>query len=70
VLFSLLHLLMIGICWYEFHPPDPSSVATLPCEILNTDDVKLQQEISKENDIKFILASTNCHVPYICVLYN
>jgi len=50
---------------YEFHPPHLISVATLPCEIRNIDNVKLQQDITKENGIKFMLASSRSHVSYI-----
>jgi len=43
--------------WYEFYPPHLINVATLPCENQNTDNVVLQQDITKENCIKCILAS-------------
>jgi len=54
---------------YEFHPPHLISVATLPCEIRNSDNVKLQEDLTK-NGIKFILASSKCHVPDIYLFYN
>jgi len=50
---------------HEFNPPHLISIGTQSCEIQNTDNVKLQQYITKENGNKFILASFKCHVPYI-----
>ena len=55
---------------YEFNPPHLISIATLPCEIRNTDHVKSQQDITKENGNKFILASSKYHVPYIYLFYK
>jgi len=52
----------------------PGSISPIspkqPCEIRNTANVKLglQQDITEENGIKSILASSKCfqhHVPYI-----
>jgi len=59
------------MCRSEFHSPHLSSIATLPCEIRNS-NVKLRQNITKENGIKIILASFNVfqgHVPYIYLFY-
>jgi len=72
MLFSLLDSLVIGTCTdmnFTYRTPN-ISIATLASEIRNIDSVKLQQDITKENGIKFILASSKCHVPYIYLFYN
>jgi len=52
---------------HEFHRPHLISVATLPCEIRNTDNVKLQQDITKENGIKSNLSSI--HLNVMCFIF-
>ena len=48
--------IMIGTCTgMNFTHLNLSSLARLPCTIRNTDNAKLQQDITKENGIKFIL---------------
>ena len=54
--------------WYEYHPPHLVNFATLPCESWKTDNVKLHQDITKENEIKFILMSHA--LPYIYLFCN
>jgi len=44
--------------WHELYPPHLINVATLPCESQNIENVILQQEITKENCIKCIIASS------------
>jgi len=70
MLFLLLDLTTIGIraCMNFTRPSHLSSVTTLPCEIRNIDNVNLQPDITEENGIKFMLASSKCfqrYVPYI-----
>jgi len=43
---------------YELHPPHLINLATLPCESQNTENVTLQQDITKENCIRCIIASS------------
>jgi len=43
---------------YELHPPHLINVAALPCESQNTENVILQQDITKENCIGCIIASS------------
>ena len=40
---------------YELHPPHLINVATLPCEIRNSENVILQWGITKENCIKYMV---------------
>ena len=62
---------------YGFHPPHLINVATLPCESQNTENVILQQDITKQNCIRCIIASskwtrviTCLTVTYLGVLYS
>jgi len=43
---------------YELHPPHLINVATLPCESENTENVIVQWDITKENYIRCISASS------------
>jgi len=52
---------------HELHPPYLINVATLPSESQNTENVILQQEITKENCMKIIIASSKW-IRVLCVL--
>ena len=63
------------VMWqYELHPRHLLNVATLPCESENTESVILQQEITKENCIRCIAASSKWTrvivFHFFWVLYN
>jgi len=55
---------------YELHPPHIINVATLPCEIQNTENVTLQQEEKKENCIRCIIASSKWTRVIMCVKFT
>jgi len=58
--FSLLELTMNATCLqYELHPSHLINVATLPCEIRNSESVILQWNITKENCIKRIVYASS-----------
>jgi len=44
--------------YYELHLPHLINVATLPCESQNNENVTLQWDITKENYIRCITASS------------
>jgi len=49
------------------------SITTLPCEIQNINNAKLQQDIIEENGIKISQLHQNVfqgHAPYIYLFYN
>ena len=53
---------------YELYPPHLITVATLPCEIQNAENVTLQRNITKGNCIRydsFIKVDHGHHVPEI-----
>jgi len=58
--------------WCEFHSSHLINVARLPCESKNAKNVMLQWDITKENCIRCIVASSNLmdqgHVPYVYLL--
>ena len=53
--------------WYKLHPPHLISIATLPCESWNSEDVILQWVITKENCIKCVVYTSS---KWTCRLYN
>jgi len=53
--------------WYKLHPPHLISVATLPCESRNSENVILQWVITKENCIKCIVYTSS---KWTCRLQN
>jgi len=55
---------------YELHPPHLINVATLPCESQNTENVILQREITKENCIKCITASSKWTRIVVCIKFT
>ena len=54
----------------ELHPPYLINVATLPCESQNTENVILQQEITKENCIKCVIASSKWIRVIMCLKFT
>jgi len=52
---------------YELHPPHLINVATLPCEIRNSENIILQWDITKENCIKCIVYASS---KWTCRLWN
>jgi len=52
------------------HPPHLINVATPPCESQNTKNVILQQEITKENCIKSITASSKWTRVIMCLKFT
>ena len=56
--------------WYELNPRQLISVAALPCESQNIENVVLQQEITTENCIKFIIASSRWSRVIICLKFT
>ena len=65
--FSLLDLEMNDTWQYELHPPHLISVATLPCESQNAKNVTLQWDITKENCIICIIASSKWTRVIMCL---
>jgi len=55
---------------YELHPPHLINVATLPCESQNTKNVVLQQDITKENCITYIIASSKWTRAIMCLKFT
>jgi len=55
---------------YELHPPHIINVATLPCEIQNTENVTLQLDITKENCIRCIIASLKWVRVIMCLKFT
>jgi len=55
---------------YELHPPQLISVATVPCENQNAENVISQQEIIKENCIKCITASSKWTRVIMCLRFT
>jgi len=55
---------------YELHPPHLISVATLPCESQNTENVTLQWDITKENCIRCIIASSKWTRVMMCLNFT
>ena len=55
---------------YELHPPHLISVATLPCESQNTENVTLQWDITKENCIRCIIASSKWTRLMMCLNFT
>ena len=59
---------------YELHPPHLINVTTLHCESQNTENVTLQRDITKENCIRCIIASSKWTRIIMClnlpVLYS
>jgi len=65
------------MCQRELRPPHIINVATLPCKSQNTENVILQRDITKENCIRCIIASSKwtrviicLKVTYMGVLYS
>jgi len=54
----------------EPHPPHLITVATLPCESQNTENVILQRDISKENCIRCIIASSKWARIIMCLTFT
>jgi len=52
---------------YELHPPHQINVVTLPCESQNTENVILQWDITKENCITCIIASSKWTRVIMCL---
>ena len=55
---------------YELHPPHLISVAILPCESQNTENITLQGDIAKENCIRCIIASSNWTRVVMCLKFT
>jgi len=55
---------------YELHPPHLINVATLPCECQNTEDVTLQRDITDENCIRCIIASSEWTRVIMCLKFT
>jgi len=55
---------------YELHPPHLISVATLPRESQNTENVTLQRDITKENCIRCIIASSKWTRVIMCLKFT
>jgi len=55
--FSLVDLAMNDTWWYELHPHYLINVATLPCEIRNSENVILQWDTTKRtaSDVSYML---------------
>jgi len=68
--FSLLDLEMNDTWQYELHPPHLISVATLPCESQNAKNVTLQWDITKENCIICIIASSKWTRVIMCLKFT
>ena len=54
----------------KLHPPHLINVATVPCEIQNTENVILQWEFSKGNCIKCITASSKWIRVIMCLKFT
>jgi len=54
----------------ELHPPHLINVATLPCENQNTENVTLQPGITKENCIRYIIASSKLTRVIVCLKFT
>jgi len=68
--FSLIDLEMNGTWQYELHPPHLINVATLPFESQNTKNVILQRDITKENCIRCIIASSKWTRVAMCLTFT
>ena len=70
--FSLIDLKMNGTSesMNELHPPYLINVATLPCESQNTENIILQGDITKENSIRCILASSKWTRVIMCLTFT
>jgi len=55
---------------YELYPPHLINVATPPCESQNTENVILQPDITKENYIKCIKASSKWIRVIMCLTFT
>ena len=55
---------------HKVHPPHLISVATLPCESQNTENVTSQQDITKENCIRCIIASSRWTRVIMCLKFT
>jgi len=55
---------------YELHPPHLINVATLSCESQNTENVILQCDITKENCIRCIIASSKTTSVIMCLTFT
>jgi len=56
----------------ELHPPHliTGNVPALPCESQNIENITLQQEITKENCIKYIIASSKWTRVIMCLKFT
>jgi len=55
---------------YELHAPHLITVATLPCESQNTENVILQWDINQENCIRCITASSKWTRVIMCLKFT
>jgi len=55
---------------YELHPPHLINVGTLPCESQNTEKGILQQDITKGNCIRCIIASSKWTRVIMCLRFT
>ena len=55
---------------YDLHPPHLITVATLPCESQNTENVILQRYITKEHCTRCIIASSKLTRVIICLKFT
>jgi len=55
---------------YELHPPRLIKVATLPCESQKTENVILQRDITNENCIRYIIATSKWTRVIMCLTFR
>jgi len=55
---------------YELHSPHLTNVATLLCESQNTENIILQRDITKENCIRCITASSKWTRVIMCLKFT
>jgi len=68
--FSLIDLEINGTCDSITYPPHLTNVATVPCESQNTKNVILQWDITKENCIRCIIASSKWTRVIMCFTFT
>jgi len=68
--FSLLDLEMNDTCQYELHLSHVINVVILHCENQNTENVILQRDITKEDCILCIIASSKCTMVIMCLKFT